>query len=113
VPADVDEHLEISLGSIAAMQTIVLGFVSLGDVTTREAIDWAFTYPKIVRGVAVISRIMNDIMSHEVHIYNTPSVPIYRLFDFLTPSLTASLIKIIVQNIIFFVVPCFINKNSS
>jgi hypothetical protein len=69
MPADIDEHLEISLGSIAAMQTIVLGFVSLGDVTTREAIDWALTYPKIVRGVAIISRIMNDIMSHEVHIY--------------------------------------------
>ncbi|RCV30091.1 hypothetical protein SETIT_6G066400v2 [Setaria italica] len=65
VPADVDEHLQISLGSIAAMQTVVLTFVSLGDVTTREAIDWALTYTKIVRGVTVIARIMNDIMSHE------------------------------------------------
>ncbi|PUZ50068.1 hypothetical protein GQ55_6G030000 [Panicum hallii var. hallii] len=65
IPADVDEHLQISLGSIAAMQTVVLTFVSLGDVTTREAIDWALTYPKIVRGVTVIARIMNDIMSHE------------------------------------------------
>nr|CAB3479944.1 unnamed protein product [Digitaria exilis] len=65
VPADVDEHLQISLGSIAAMQTVVLTFVSLGDVTTREAIDWAMTYPDIVRGVTVIARIMNDIMSHE------------------------------------------------
>ncbi|PAN33468.2 hypothetical protein PAHAL_6G029600 [Panicum hallii] len=65
IPADVDEHLQISLGSIAAMQTVVLTFVSLGDVTTREAIDWALTYPKIVRGLTVIARIMNDIMSHE------------------------------------------------
>jgi hypothetical protein len=67
IPADVDEHLQISLGSIAAMQTVVLTFVSLGDVTTREAIDWALTYPKIVRGLTVIARIMNDIMSHEVN----------------------------------------------
>nr|CAB3482105.1 unnamed protein product [Digitaria exilis] len=65
VPADVDEHLQISLGSIAAMQTVVLAFVSLGDVATREAIDWAMTYPDIVRGVTVIARIMNDIMPHE------------------------------------------------
>jgi hypothetical protein len=49
------------------MQTVVLTFVSLGDVTTREAIDWALTYPKIVRGLTVIARIMNDIMSHEVN----------------------------------------------
>ncbi|KAF8691998.1 hypothetical protein HU200_039943 [Digitaria exilis] len=47
------------------MQTLVLTFVSLGNVTTREAIDWALTYPKIVKGITVIARVMNDIMSHE------------------------------------------------
>jgi len=66
VPTDVDEHLQISLQSIAAMQTVVLMFISLGDVATREAIEWAITYPKIVRGVTVLARIMNDITSHEV-----------------------------------------------
>lgn len=72
IPADVDEHLEISMGSIAGMQTLVLTFVSLGNVTTREAIDWALTCPKIVKGVSVIARVMNDIMSHEVCIHYTP-----------------------------------------
>ncbi|KAJ1267219.1 hypothetical protein BS78_07G039800 [Paspalum vaginatum] len=65
VPADVDEHLQISLGSIAGMQTLVLAFISLGDVTTREAIDWALTYPKIISALCVVGRILNDIMSHE------------------------------------------------
>ncbi|CAO2176077.1 unnamed protein product [Urochloa humidicola] len=65
VPANVDEHLELSMESIAAMQTLVLTFISMGDVTTREAIDWARRYPKMVKGITVIARILNDIMSHE------------------------------------------------
>ncbi|KAJ1267208.1 hypothetical protein BS78_07G038700 [Paspalum vaginatum] len=66
VPADVDEHLEISQKSITAMQLLVVSFVSIGDdVTTREIIDWALTYPKIVGALSVIARILNDIMSHE------------------------------------------------
>ncbi|CAD6266228.1 unnamed protein product [Miscanthus lutarioriparius] len=65
VPADVDEHLQISLGSIMAMQVVVLTLVSLGDVTTREIVDWAFTYPKMIRAVTATARILNDIMSYE------------------------------------------------
>ncbi|CAL4997512.1 unnamed protein product [Urochloa decumbens] len=65
VPAHVDEHLELSMESIAGMQTLVLTFISMGDVTTREAIEWAWTYPKMVKGITVMARVLNDIMSHE------------------------------------------------
>ncbi|KAJ1267779.1 hypothetical protein BS78_07G084300 [Paspalum vaginatum] len=65
VPADVDEHLQVSLDSIAGLQALMLTWVSLGDVTTREIIEWGITYPKIVMGFTVIARVMNDIMSHE------------------------------------------------
>ncbi|OEL27048.1 (E)-beta-farnesene synthase [Dichanthelium oligosanthes] len=65
VPADVNEHLKLSMESIAGMQTLVLTFISLGDVTTREAIEWVLTYPKIVKGITVMARVLNDIMSHE------------------------------------------------
>ena len=37
----------------------------------------------------------------------------YRLFDFLTPSLTTRLIQNFMQNIFCFVVSCFINTSSS
>lgn len=67
VPAGVDEHLQISLDSIMAVQTIVLTFISMGDVASRETVDWAFTYPKIIRAASVMARIMNDIMSYEVY----------------------------------------------
>ncbi|KAK3123618.1 hypothetical protein QOZ80_8AG0633700 [Eleusine coracana subsp. coracana] len=65
VPTDVEEHLQISMPSIAAMPTITLTFISLGDVASREAIEWAFTFPKIIKGVSILARISNDIMSHE------------------------------------------------
>ncbi|XP_062192240.1 (E)-beta-caryophyllene synthase-like [Phragmites australis] len=64
-PTDVEEHLQISMGSIVAMQTANLVFIALGNVTTMEAVEWAFAYPKIIRGVCIHARISNDIMSHE------------------------------------------------
>ncbi|RCV30350.1 hypothetical protein SETIT_6G087900v2 [Setaria italica] len=33
--------------------------------TSREDIEWVSSYPKIIRGVCIIARISNDIMSHE------------------------------------------------
>ncbi|CAL4989037.1 unnamed protein product [Urochloa decumbens] len=65
VPTNVEEHLQISMGSITAMQATNFVFISLGNVTTSEALEWVFTYPKIVRGLSVHARISNDIMSHE------------------------------------------------
>ncbi|CAL5009974.1 unnamed protein product [Urochloa decumbens] len=65
VPTNVDEHLQISVRSSACMHITSLAFISLGDVTTKEELEWAFTYPKIIRGVCIVGRIGNDIMSHE------------------------------------------------
>ena len=66
VPTNVEEHLQVSVRSSACMHITNLAFISLGDVTTREAIEWAFTYPKIIRGVCIVGRIGNDMVSHEV-----------------------------------------------
>uniref|UniRef100_K4A961 Terpene synthase n=1 Tax=Setaria italica TaxID=4555 RepID=K4A961_SETIT len=65
VPAKVEEHLQLSAPSSACMHITNLTFISLGDVTTREDIQWVSSYPKIIRGVCTIARISNDIMSHE------------------------------------------------
>ncbi|WVZ95121.1 hypothetical protein U9M48_040922, partial [Paspalum notatum var. saurae] len=65
VPTNVDEHLQISVCSSACMHVTNLAFILLGDVTTKEAVEWVFTYPKIVRGVCIVGRIGNDIVSHE------------------------------------------------
>lgn len=65
VPTTVEEHLEISMRSAACMHIISLAFISLGDVTKREILEWTFTYPKFICGVSIIGRIGNDLVSHE------------------------------------------------
>nr|CAB3487458.1 unnamed protein product [Digitaria exilis] len=65
VPTKVEEHLQLSVPSSGCMQITTLALISMGDVATNEAIKWTRTYPKIVRGVCVVGRIMNDIVSHE------------------------------------------------
>ena len=75
VPTTVEEHLEISVRSSACMHIISLAFIMFGDITTTAALEWASTYPKIIRGVCIVGRIGNDIVSHEVHIF------LYQNFD--------------------------------
>jgi (-)-germacrene D synthase len=66
VPATVEEHLRISARSCGCMHVTGQGFISMGDVATTEAIEWAFAYPKIIRAMCIIARIANDIMSDKV-----------------------------------------------
>ncbi|XBH57856.1 hypothetical protein VPH35_079390 [Triticum aestivum] len=47
VPTTVEEHLQLSMASSACMHIISLVFISLGDVTTKDNLEWAFSYPKI------------------------------------------------------------------
>ncbi|GJN39712.1 hypothetical protein PR202_gb28847 [Eleusine coracana subsp. coracana] len=65
VPATVEEHLQTSVRSSVCMQITTMSFISLGNVTSREAVEWAFTFPKLIRGVCMVGRIGNDIVSHE------------------------------------------------
>ena len=68
VPATVDEHLQKSLRSSVCMQIIIAVLISLrdGTATREDDVNWAFTFPKLIRGVAVVGRVGNDIVSHEV-----------------------------------------------
>ncbi|PAN10360.1 hypothetical protein PAHAL_2G089500 [Panicum hallii] len=65
VPAKISEHLQVSVGSSGCMHIANITFVLMGDVTTREAIEWAFSFPEMIRAVCIVGRISNDIMSHE------------------------------------------------
>ena len=70
VPTTVDEHLQKSLRSSVIMQIIIAVLISLRDGTTtrEEDVNWAFSFPKLMRGVSAVGRVGNDIMSHEVYI---------------------------------------------
>jgi hypothetical protein len=41
-----------------------LAFVAIG--ATSVAMDWAMTYPKIIRASCIVGRVINDVASHEV-----------------------------------------------
>ncbi|OEL30914.1 (E)-beta-farnesene synthase [Dichanthelium oligosanthes] len=64
-PTKVEEHLQLSVPTSGCMQITAFALISMGDVATSEAIEWVRTYPKIIRGVCIIGRVMNDIVSHE------------------------------------------------
>lgn len=66
VPSNIEEHLRVSMGSSGCMHISNLAFLSMGDIATTEAVDWAWAYPKIIRAVCIIGRVANDIVSHEV-----------------------------------------------
>ena len=70
VPAKIEEHLQISVGSSACMHIVNITFILMGEITTREAIEWAFSYPEMIRVVCIMARISNDIMSHEVYMHS-------------------------------------------
>ncbi|KAK3122687.1 hypothetical protein QOZ80_8AG0616830 [Eleusine coracana subsp. coracana] len=65
IPDTIEEHLKISLPSSVCMQIAAMAFILLGDFTSREDVEWAFTFPKIIRGICIVARIGNDIVSHE------------------------------------------------
>ncbi|CAL4996527.1 unnamed protein product [Urochloa decumbens] len=65
VPTTVEEHLRVSARSSGCMHLASQGYISMGDVASAEAIEWASTYPKIIRAVCIIARLANDIMSHK------------------------------------------------
>jgi len=69
VPTTVDEHLQKSLRSSVCMQIIIAVLISLRDCR-EDDVNWAFTFPKLIRGVSVVGRVGNDIVSHEVYIQN-------------------------------------------
>jgi len=46
-------------------------------------------------------------------LFGTQSIPNYKTFDFLTPTLTTHFIQKIVQNITSFIVAWYINQSSS
>ncbi|XP_064971654.1 alpha-humulene synthase-like [Musa acuminata AAA Group] len=61
-----EEHLRVSLISAAYPMLECASFVGMGEIATKEAFEWITSFPKIVQASAIISRIMDDITSHEL-----------------------------------------------
>ncbi|TYI42271.1 hypothetical protein ES332_A01G086900v1 [Gossypium tomentosum] len=61
----VEEYLKTALVSSGYPMVAITSFVGMGDVVTEETFNWASNNPKIVRASSMISRIMDDIVSHK------------------------------------------------
>ena len=62
-----DEYMSNALKSSGYPTIITISFVGMGDIVTQEAFEWVSQEPKIVKAASTISRLMDDIVSQEVH----------------------------------------------
>ncbi|CAL9042172.1 unnamed protein product, partial [Musa banksii] len=62
----VEEHLRISMMTIAYPMLACASFVGMGDVATKEAFEWVTSYPTILKASSIIFRVVDDINSHEL-----------------------------------------------
>ncbi|CAL9127262.1 unnamed protein product, partial [Musa textilis] len=62
----VEEHLQVSMITIAYPMLACGSFAGMGDVATKDAFEWVTSYPTILKASSIICRIMDDINSHEL-----------------------------------------------
>ncbi|RLN05636.1 beta-sesquiphellandrene synthase-like [Panicum miliaceum] len=65
VPKTINEHLEISRATVGGFQVACSSFVGMGDIITKEILDWLLTYPELLKCFSTIARLSNDIKSTE------------------------------------------------
>jgi (-)-germacrene D synthase len=64
-----DEYMALSLVTSGYPLLITTYFVAMRDTATEDSFDWLATYPRAVKGAAVIARLMDDLMDHTVPTY--------------------------------------------
>ncbi|KAG7953732.1 hypothetical protein I3843_12G124200 [Carya illinoinensis] len=65
-----EEYMNKALVSCGYSALTTLSFVGMGDIVIKEAFDWVFSHPRMVKVAAIISRLMDDIVSTDVLIIN-------------------------------------------
>ncbi|KAM3742147.1 hypothetical protein ACB098_07G049100 [Castanea mollissima] len=60
-----EEYMSNALISCGYLTLGTISFIGMGDIVTKEALEWVIKEPKIVRAASIISRLMDDIVSNE------------------------------------------------
>ncbi|KAF4368357.1 hypothetical protein F8388_019074 [Cannabis sativa] len=65
-----DEYYPIGLDNAGSEELISMAFCGMGDVVTKESMDWIFSQPQpnIIRTMSIVGRLMNDIGYHKCYI---------------------------------------------
>ncbi|CAL9017350.1 unnamed protein product [Prunus brigantina] len=59
-----DEYMSAALDTSYFMLATT-SFVGMGDIATKDSMDWVFNDPKMVKAASLIGRLMDDIKSHQ------------------------------------------------
>ena len=58
--------MHVALESSGLPMLTTISFLGMGDIVTKEAFDWAFSNPKIIKASSIIGRLMDHMKSHKV-----------------------------------------------
>jgi hypothetical protein len=64
-----DEYMRTALVTCSYPTLATTSLVGMGDVVTKDAFEWLFSDPKLLRASTVVCRLMDDIVSHKVLCY--------------------------------------------
>ena len=61
--------MNVALITGAYFMLILVSFVGMGNIATKEAFEWATNKPKLLKAASIVCRFKDDIQSNQVHIY--------------------------------------------
>ena len=61
-----EEYMQVALVTSGYSMPTTVSFIGIGDIVTKQAFDWVFSRPKIIRASETIARLMDDVKSHKV-----------------------------------------------
>ncbi|CAL8152271.1 unnamed protein product [Prunus armeniaca] len=59
-----DEYMAVALTTSYKMP-LTASFIGMGDIVTKESLDWVLNDPKIVNSLLILGRLMGDMKSHK------------------------------------------------
>lgn len=62
----------MSRATVGGFQVACSSFVGMGDIITKETLDWLLTYPELLKCLSTTARLSNDIKSTEVSLSLCP-----------------------------------------
>ena len=61
-----EEYMPLALASSTHPMLATTSFDGMGGIVPKDSFEWLFSNPKMVSASAVVGRLMDDIVSHEV-----------------------------------------------
>ncbi|PIN22719.1 Alpha-copaene synthase [Handroanthus impetiginosus] len=60
-----EEYIRVATMSCGYTSLIIISFLGMGNVATKEAFDWVLSQPDMVSASLIICRLTDDIVGHE------------------------------------------------